>query len=269
MHTRPSFKRKTRLFDRRAHKPSLKCRYDKSFRQTCTQHPALKADKIRAFDMHTLTRSVSMKSRFEVAGIRLFGTHTNCRSNQRVFSFEFSTSTKRMNNFTYGRFHTPLALPTFHFYCTGIFLHRAENAHWCLLSWRNILCLFFILVVSVRKCSGKHSCMSFTFFIAILNGTLFFARRNNSCFNRSLACQKLSCDNNNNNSSTASGSITPMIGRPNLLARPLGLLYFVPALLLSTFSRLHFHVFFFVLFHSYSSYAQVLGTTFVYEFHIS
>ena len=34
---------------------------------------------------------------------------------------------------------------------------------------------YFILAVPMRECLGKHSCMSFTFRIAILNGTLFFS----------------------------------------------------------------------------------------------
>ena len=33
---------------------------------------------------------------------------------------------------------------------------------------------YFILTVPVRKCLGKHSCMSSLFPIAILNGTFFF-----------------------------------------------------------------------------------------------
>ena len=34
----------------------------------------------------------------------------------------------------------------------------------------------FILAVPMRECSGKHSCTSSTFPIAMLNGTLFFSR---------------------------------------------------------------------------------------------
>ena len=33
---------------------------------------------------------------------------------------------------------------------------------------------YFILAVPMRKCLGKHSCMSYPFPIAILNGTFFF-----------------------------------------------------------------------------------------------
>ena len=35
---------------------------------------------------------------------------------------------------------------------------------------------YFILAVPMRECLGKRSCMSSSFPIAILNGTLFFSR---------------------------------------------------------------------------------------------
>ena len=50
---------------------------------------------------------------------------------------------------------------------------------------------YFILAVSMRECLGKHSCMSSPCPIAILDGTFFFARRNNLCFGRSLSYQNL------------------------------------------------------------------------------
>ena len=33
---------------------------------------------------------------------------------------------------------------------------------------------YFIFAVPLRECLGKHSCMSFTFSVAILNSTCFF-----------------------------------------------------------------------------------------------
>ena len=33
---------------------------------------------------------------------------------------------------------------------------------------------YFVLVVPIRECLGKHSCMSFSFLIAILKGTCLF-----------------------------------------------------------------------------------------------
>ena len=35
---------------------------------------------------------------------------------------------------------------------------------------------YFMLAVPMRECLGKHSCTSFPFLIAILNGTFFFSR---------------------------------------------------------------------------------------------
>ena len=45
--------------------------------------------------------------------------------------------------------------------------HASLLASFCSLS-------YFILAVSMRKCLGKHSCMSSSFPIAILNDTPFF-----------------------------------------------------------------------------------------------
>ena len=42
-----------------------------------------------------------------------------------------------------------------------------------LLSWP-ISLSYFILAVPMHECLGKHSCISFTFPIAMLNGTCFF-----------------------------------------------------------------------------------------------
>ena len=40
---------------------------------------------------------------------------------------------------------------------------------------------YFILPVPMRECLGKHSCMSPTFPIVILNGTCFFCQCNYKC----------------------------------------------------------------------------------------
>ena len=40
---------------------------------------------------------------------------------------------------------------------------------------------YFILTVPIRMCSGKHSCMSSTFLIAILNGTCALRSANTDC----------------------------------------------------------------------------------------
>ena len=60
----------------------------------------------------------------------------------------------------------------------GIFLFRARFAffhtHASLLTPSSVSLSYFILSVPMRKCLGKHLCMSSPFPIAILNGTFFF-----------------------------------------------------------------------------------------------
>ena len=50
---------------------------------------------------------------------------------------------------------------------TPLFLHSSS-----------VSVTYFILAVPTRECLGKHSCMSFTFHIAVLNGTKLFFSRN-------------------------------------------------------------------------------------------
>ena len=54
----------------------------------------------------------------------------------------------------------------------------------------------FILAVPMRECSGKHSCTSSTFPVAILNGTLFFFEKRHDRNGRSLLT-KTNYTNNN------------------------------------------------------------------------
>ena len=49
---------------------------------------------------------------------------------------------------------------------------------------------YFILAVSMLECLVKHLCVSFTFPIAMLNGTCLFTKRYSPCFGRSFAYQK-------------------------------------------------------------------------------
>ena len=48
-----------------------------------------------------------------------------------------------------------------------------------LLASSSVSLPYFILAVPMRKCLGKHPCMSSPFPIAILNGTFFFRSVNN------------------------------------------------------------------------------------------
>ena len=58
-------------------------------------------------------------------------------------------------------------------------------------SLTTFFCLFVLCHSSVPEVFRKHSCMSFTFPIAILNGTCVFATRNGPFFDRCYVCQNL------------------------------------------------------------------------------
>ena len=66
------------------------------------------------------------------------------------------------------------------------------------LMFSSIYLSYFILALPMRKCSGKHFCMSFTFPMAMLNAPLLF--REESFLWPNLRLSKL---NNNNNNFTA------------------------------------------------------------------
>ena len=71
--------------------------------------------------------------------------------------------------------------------CTSFHIHSSYILPLCLS--------YFILAVPMRKCSGKHSCMSSTFPIAILNGPLFFRQAKLSLWPK-LRLSKLNYNNN-------------------------------------------------------------------------
>ena len=49
------------------------------------------------------------------------------------------------------------------------------NKHFFLFFLSSVSLSYFILALPIRKCLIKHSCMSSSFPIAILNGTFFFS----------------------------------------------------------------------------------------------
>ena len=77
---------------------------------------------------------------------------------------------------------------------TVSFRVRCTSLH-ILTTSSSVASSYFILVVPMRMCLGKHSCMSSTFPTAILNFTCFFHEAVYSFLGRSLSYQKL--DNNN------------------------------------------------------------------------
>ena len=88
------------------------------------------------------------------------------------FYFTFSTSCKILTNYAY---YYILIMIVYSF-GTSLFFRAcftSFHTHASLLTSSSVTFSYFIRAVSMRECLGKQSCMSFSFPIAILNGTFF------------------------------------------------------------------------------------------------